>query len=102
MKYFYYQHLDEDNEQYVLDYGSLEILHLSENIEELRLVTRTDRIDLILIYSLLGRFLFIPQQNFGITLTDLADTEANEQLLSRLPNPRPATAISAALHDYVS
>lgn len=102
MKFFSFQHLDTDQEQFILDIGSWEILHLSEDIEELRLIINKHTIDVILIHSLLGCFLFIPQQNFGIMINDLADTETNKQLLEWLPDSTNAVAISAALSDYVS
>lgn len=102
MKFFSYQHLDTDLEQFVLDIGSWEILHLSEDVEELRLIIHKHTIDVMLIHGLLGSFLFIPQQNFGIMINDLADAETNERLLEWLPDSTNAVAISAALSDYAS
>ena len=102
MNFFSYLHLDTDQEQFTLDIGSYEVLHLSNDIEEIRLLINQNTIDVILIHCLLGSFLFIPQQNFGITINDLADTRTNEQLLEWLPDPSNAAAISAALSDYVS
>lgn len=102
MKHFFYLNLDSDNEQFVFDTGSWEVLHLTEDVEEIRVFTSLGYIDLILIYCLLGHFLFIPAQNFGVTIDDLTDIEGNKRLLSWLPDSKNATVISAALHDYAS
>jgi hypothetical protein len=53
MKFFSYQHLDTDQEQFVLDVGSWEILHLSEDVKELRLTIHKHTIDVMLIHGLL-------------------------------------------------
>lgn len=102
MKHFYYISLDADRTQYMFEVGSWEIIHLTEDIEELRVFTASGFTDLIIICCMLGRYLFIPSQNFGIMITDLKDIKLNEQLLEWLPNSRNAPAISAALHDYAS
>lgn len=55
MKFFSYQHLDTDQEQFVLDIGSWEILHLSEDVKELRLTIHKHTIDVMLIHGLLRK-----------------------------------------------
>ena len=80
--------------------ASWEILHLEPVLEELRIGTGQDFLNVILGYGALGRFLFIPEYESGFWVDDPTDTNFSVQHLENVMCSEKAAAVAYALRDY--
>jgi hypothetical protein len=82
--------------------ASLEILHLEDGLEEIRVHTSNKQYDIMLVFGYLGKFVYIPENNFGFPAGNLLDTENSMQYLESSMDDEGASAVAAALQFYMS
>ena len=65
--------------QMSVNLASLEVLHLEHGLEELRVHTYNKQYDVMLVFGYLGKFVYIPENNFGFPAGNLLDADNSRQ-----------------------
>lgn len=88
--------------QMAVSLASWEILHLEDGLEELRVHTVNNQYDIMLVFGYLGKYVYIPENNFGFPAGDLLDADNSRRYLEISLDSEGASAVASALQCYMS
>lgn len=88
--------------QMTIDLAYWEILYLQPELEEIRVRTNQNTLNVVVGSGLLGKFVYFPDQGLGFPADNLNNASFSDDKLVEVLGCEDAAAVISALHDYTS
>ncbi len=88
--------------QMTIDLAYWEILYLQPELEEIRVRTSQNTLNVVVGSGLLGKFVYFPDHGLGFPADDLKSASLCDDKLSEVLGYEDAAAVISALHDFAS